>query len=90
MKGVEQTTTNGGKTQTTYDNTSNTTQNNNGTHHVEVKGNIGVTTTQQMIESKMKLRKFNLLQYIIDGFADYALNYSPESEDDYDSYFLYL
>lgn len=89
-KGIEQTTTNGGKTQTTYANTANTEQNSNGTHHIEVKGNIGVTTTQQMIESEMKLRKFNLLEYIIEGFADYALNYSPESEDDYDSYFLYL
>lgn len=90
MKGVERTTTNNGSTQTTYANTANTEQSSNGTHHLEVRGNIGVTTTQQMIESEMNLRKFNFLQYIIDGFADYALNYSPESEDDYDSYFLYL
>lgn len=90
MKGIEQTTTNNGSTQTTYANTANTEQSSNGSHHLEVRGNIGVTTTQQMIESEMNLRKFNLLQYIIDGFADYALNYSPESEDDYDSYFLHL
>lgn len=90
MKGVEQTTTNSGKTQTTYANTANTEQSSNSDHHLEVRGNIGVTTTQQMIESEMNLRKFNLLQYIIDGFADYALNYSPESDDEYDSYFLYL
>ena len=90
MKGIERTTTNNGTTQTTYANTANTEQSSNGTHHLEVRGNIGVTTTQQMIESEMNLRKFNFLQYIIDGFADYALNYSPESEDDYDSNFLYL
>lgn len=89
-KGIERTTTNNGSTQTTYANTANTEQNSNVNHHVEVRGNIGVTTTQQMIESEMKLRKFNLLEYIIEGFAEYALNYSPESEDDYDSYFLYL
>lgn len=29
--------------------------------HSEIKGNIGVTTSQQMIESEIELRKFNLI-----------------------------
>lgn len=31
------------------------------TTHSEIKGNIGVTTSQQMIESEIELRKFNLI-----------------------------
>ena len=29
--------------------------------HSEVKGNIGVTTTQQMLTSEIELRRFNLI-----------------------------
>ena len=31
------------------------------TVHSEVKGNIGVTTTQQMLTSEIELRRFNLI-----------------------------
>ena len=39
-------------------------------------GNIGVTTSQQMIEAEMKLRKFNIIKYIVDRFADQYLTLS--------------
>ena len=31
-------------------------------------GNIGVTTTQQMIDEQRRIVKFNIMDYIIDGF----------------------
>ena len=31
-------------------------------------GNIGVTTTQQMIDAQRRIVKFNIMDYIIDGF----------------------
>lgn len=34
-----------------------------------IHGNIGVTTSQQMIESEIELRKFNIYDYIADLFA---------------------
>lgn len=34
-----------------------------------VHGNIGVTTSQQMIQSELELRKFNIYDYIADLFA---------------------
>lgn len=39
-------------------------------------GNLGVTTSQQMIESEMNLRKFNIIKYIVDRFADKYLTLS--------------
>lgn len=39
-------------------------------HLLSRKGNIGVTTTQQMIESELDLRKQNLLQDFIRQFVD--------------------
>lgn len=43
-----------------------------GVEHEETKtsGNIGVTTTQQMIEQQRKIVEFNMYSYIIRGFAD--------------------
>ena len=38
------------------------------THSRTVKGNIGVTTTQQMIEEQRKTVRFNIYDYIIDSF----------------------
>lgn len=34
-----------------------------------VSGNIGVTTTQQMIESEIELRRLNMIEHIADNFA---------------------
>lgn len=38
------------------------------THSRNIKGNIGVTTTQQMIEQQRQTVKFNIYDYIIDSF----------------------
>lgn len=38
--------------------------------HERVHGNIGVTTTQQMIDQELKLRQKNVYSYIADSFAD--------------------
>lgn len=40
----------------------------NRTSHIH--GNIGVTTSQQMIESELELRKFNIYDYIADLYAE--------------------
>lgn len=37
---------------------------------LNMSGNIGVTTTQRMIESEYTLRKFNLYTYMANNFAD--------------------
>jgi len=39
-------------------------------------GNLGVTTSQQMIEAEMALRKFNIVKYIVDRFANLYLTLS--------------
>lgn len=39
-------------------------------------GNLGVTTSQQMIEAELNLRKFNVIKYIVDRFADLHLTLS--------------
>lgn len=41
-------------------------------HILTRKGNIGVTTAQQMIDSELKLRQFQLLANIISGFIKEA------------------
>lgn len=40
------------------------------TRSVRMYGNIGVTTTQEMIEEQRKIVKFNLYDYIIDEFKN--------------------
>lgn len=62
----------------TIDNTGTVTNNmtssstNNGTdtgnRTLKIKGNIGVTTTQQMIEEERKVSKFNIYDYIVRSF----------------------
>lgn len=37
-----------------------------------IHGNIGVTTSQQMITAELEMRKYNLLENIIDEFIEYA------------------
>lgn len=39
------------------------------TRESHIHGNIGVTTSQQMIESEIELRKFNIYDYIADLYA---------------------
>lgn len=39
------------------------------TRESHIHGNIGVTTSQQMIESELELRKFNIYDYIADLYA---------------------
>ena len=41
--------------------------------HLKRKGNIGVTTSQQMIASEFELRKFNVLQEFMNEVAKYSL-----------------
>lgn len=65
-----------------------------GTEHDEnytniISGNIGITTSQEMITSEYNLRKLNLLQHIIRGFAEYALTYSPAEEEDCDDCYFF-
>lgn len=40
----------------------------NSEHNMRAYGNIGVTTTQQMIEQEREVVKFNLVDYIVDSF----------------------
>lgn len=40
------------------------------TRHSHIHGNVGVTTNQQMIESELELRKFDIYMYICDQFID--------------------
>lgn len=39
-----------------------------GKHHGRTHGNIGATTSQQMIESEREVSKFNIYDYITDSF----------------------
>lgn len=87
-KGKYKVSTDGGSAQNKINtlSTSGTNQNENYTNNIS--GNIGITTSQQMIQSECDLRKLNLLQHIIRGFAEYALTYSPTEEDCDDCYFF--
>ena len=40
-------------------------------HESHISGNIGVTTTQQMLEEERRLALFNIVQFIIDDFKSY-------------------
>lgn len=53
--------------------TSNNTSTDTGTvtHEIKRTGNIGVTTTQQMIEEERKVSLFNIYQAITDDFKKY-------------------
>ena len=52
------------------DGTSNTTTTDNKTieHHARLHGNIGVTTSQQMLEAELEVARFNLVDNITDVF----------------------
>lgn len=60
-----------GKTNTNttrYGHTNNNTYSKNDTENIRAYGNIGVTTTQQMIEQERETAKFNIFQVILDEF----------------------
>lgn len=44
------------------------TKNNTGTHSGRIHGNVGTTTTQQMIREEREIVKFNLSDYIMNEF----------------------
>ena len=57
-----------------WDNEIETPQGNTTTvSHIVRKGNIGVTTSQQMIASEYELRKFNVMQEFMNEVAKYSL-----------------
>ena len=61
------------KVNTNFNKTINTTNDlfSEYTHHYdETKGNIGVTTSQQMLQSEIELRKYNLISAYIDEFIN--------------------
>ena len=49
-------------------NTGNDSSNTDSTHKGRTHGNIGVMTTQQMLESELKIARFNLIKQISDVF----------------------
>ena len=60
-----------GKTNTNttrYGHTNGNTYSKNDTEQIRAHGNIGVTTTQQMIEQERDMAKFNIYQVILDEF----------------------
>lgn len=49
--------------------TSKTKDSNSSTHVGRLHGNIGVTTSQQMLQSELDIARFNLYEQIVDIFA---------------------
>ena len=67
-------TTQFGKTNTNttqYGHTNNNAYSKNDTENIRAYGNIGVTTTQQMIEQERDIAKFNIYQVILDEFKQH-------------------
>lgn len=54
----------------TNSNTGSTSNQFANAHEGRIHGNIGVTTSQQMLESELKLRRWNLIQQITDLFIN--------------------
>lgn len=52
----------------TVTNTGNDSSNTDSIHKGRMHGNIGVTTSQQMLESELKIARFNLIKQISDVF----------------------
>lgn len=52
----------------TVTNTGNDSSNTDSTHKGRTHGNIGVTTSQQMLEEELKIARFNLIKQISDVF----------------------
>lgn len=50
--------------------------------HTNVHGNVGVTSSQEMLQRELDVRKFNMLEYIIDRFAhDYLVTFGGDQDD---------
>lgn len=62
------TTTTNGTDSGTVNNTGNDSSNTDSTHKGRTHGNIGVTTSQQMLEEELKIARFNLVKQISDVF----------------------
>lgn len=62
------TTTTNGTDSGTVNNTGNDSNNTNSTHKGRTHGNIGVTTSQQMLEEELNIARFNLIKQISDIF----------------------
>lgn len=62
------TTTTNGTDSGTVNNNENDSNNTNSTHKGRTHGNIGVTTSQQMLEEELKIARFNLIKQISDIF----------------------
>lgn len=62
------TTTTNGTDSGTVNNTGNDSSNTDSTHKGRTHGNIGVTTSQQMLEEELKIARFNLIKQISDVF----------------------
>lgn len=62
------TTTTSGTDSGTVTNNGNDSNNTNSTHKGRTHGNIGVTTSQQMLEEELKIARFNLIKQISDIF----------------------
>ena len=58
MENVQETKTYGGQIQTTS----------GGQHELRAHGNIGVTTTQEMIKQEREISRFNIYDFIIEDF----------------------
>lgn len=54
--------------QTENNNSQQETGNNSGSHSGHMHGNIGVTTSQEMINQERDVVQFNIIDYIIDSF----------------------
>lgn len=81
---------------TSMENSSNTTANNSRTEsYADVKrdlsrsGNIGVTTSQQMLQSEIDLRKLNITNRIIRGFINENTYYSEDVENEFNNLYFF-
>ena len=57
--------------------------------HTAVHGNIGVMSSQEMLLKELEVRKFNMLDYIIDKFAHDNLVTMGGVEDDNNCIFMF-
>lgn len=57
--------------------------------HTAVHGNIGVTSSQDMLKQELEVRKFNMLDYIIDAFAHDNLVTMGGVENDNNCIFMF-
>lgn len=74
---------------TDYNDTTSVTGNEDTTvDELKVTGNIGVMTSQDMLTAELALRKFNMLEHIIDSFAHEHFVILADGDDENDCCFL--